>query len=795
MWVVILLTTWAAHPTVNAQQRLGYWKFDRPDFRGEQGQMPLVCTNLALVPSFDGSAAAINITNTGAILQYRTVETNGHTNLNTTRGAVRLWFKPAWSSMNEGGKGPGITARLIEIGQWTPRPYTEGFWCLFVTTDGNRIGLGVQTNGASCDFALQQIRWKSNTWHEIVLSYCPEYTRMEIDGQTPLWGAPLYLNPPSKVITQGFRVGSNIIGGESAQGTVDELETFDAPLSPLTTWQKEVMVSARACSNPPAIILNWRADPTLPISILRREPPSTNWITLAQDITGSEYRDASITPGCTYEYQLPRRSPWSPQYGVRIIQAACDGIPIESRGNVILLVDETMASPLRKELEQLNEDLVGDGWRVWRHDVPRHDRKSSSEITKNLLSIKEKIISDYVQATNDMWSIFIIGHVFIPYSGYINPDGHFFRPWPTDGYYADMLLTSAWTDVSKYSGGQNNVPNMPGDGLFDNNRYPGPVRMSVGRVDFYDMPVFSSDLPSGAKSQTEEDLLRSYLNRDHNYRHRKLVFSPNIMGKGNYGSHPWYPLNTAPYMNITRAASTWYGIKEGDSGVSDGDFFTTKIPLIAGFLSGYGSITTLNNPGPAQHSSIDFAIPSKQPPVAFVFLDGSYFGQWDFKDSLLRAFLGNPKGGLGSVWMRGCALHTEVAGLGGPIGEIVRLTLNETKIFPNGGHLYLNWMGDPTLRLQITDPPHALKASKDDQRVELKWAESQAPHAQYHVYRAADMSGPFTRLTPTPLVSTQFIDAFAPKGRKFYQVRTLEKVTTGCGSFTNLSQGVFVSVK
>lgn len=45
--------------------------------------------------------------------------------------------------------------------------------------------------------------------------------------------------------------------------------------------------------------------------------------------------------------------------------------PVDRRGRIILLVDETMAAPLTGELERLERDLAGDGWTVLRHDVTR----------------------------------------------------------------------------------------------------------------------------------------------------------------------------------------------------------------------------------------------------------------------------------------------------------------------------------------------------------------------------------------------------------------------------------------
>ena len=70
---------------------------------------------------------------------------------------------------------------------------------------------------------------------------------------------------------------------------------------------------------------------------------------------------------------------------------------------------------------------------------------------------------------NKNHSLFLLGHVPVPYSGNINPDGHpdHQGAWPADGYYADMDGT--WTDISVNNtvatGTRND--NVPGDGKFD----------------------------------------------------------------------------------------------------------------------------------------------------------------------------------------------------------------------------------------------------------------------------------------------------------------------------------------
>ncbi|MCP5528663.1 MAG: hypothetical protein H7A47_17875, partial [Verrucomicrobiales bacterium] len=57
------------------------------------------------------------------------------------------------------------------------------------------------------------------------------------------------------------------------------------------------------------------------------------------------------------------------------------------------------------------------------------------------------------------------------------------------------------------------------------------------------------------------------------------------------------------------------------------------------------------------------------------------------------------------------------------------------------------------------------------------------------------LEGPTQKLVSAPLADAAYVDTAAPEGRKCYQVRALAPVTTGSGSFTNLSQGIFAEVR
>jgi hypothetical protein len=213
------------------------------------------------------------------------------------------------------------------------------------------------------------------------------------------------------------------------------------------------------------------------------------------------------------------------------------------------------------ELTRLQQDLVGDGWTVLRHDVARND---------SVPNIKAIIKTDYTADPANVKAVFLFGHVPVPYSGNICPDEH--SPdhkgaWPADVYYGDV--NGAWTDssVNTTSAADSRNWNVPGDGKFDQSNIPSNVELMVGRVDLANMPgklVWNGP----ATFPSEVELLRQYLNKDHNFRHvinylprRGLIYD----GFGDYGGYafaasswrnmvPFFGLGANTYLTT---AGTW----------------------------------------------------------------------------------------------------------------------------------------------------------------------------------------------------------------------------------------------
>jgi hypothetical protein len=300
------------------------------------------------------------------------------------------------------------------------------------------------------------------------------------------------------------------------------------------------------------------------------------------------------------------------------------------------------------------------------------------------------------------------------------------------------------------------------------------------------MPAFSRP-PGQLAPKSETDLLRQYLEKDHRYRHgqtdikRRVIAAGFIPGEG-------HQLNQQNFSGALGNGSRWYG-SQPDSLV-EADLFQATTPAQWGFAVGYG--------GPSQisvYSVTNLPNPVRQPLVDFYMLDGSYFGEWNFDDNLLRGVLAMPKHGLASMWSRAIVWRLEELALGEPLSSAILTTAN-SPWFSQGTPVYFAVLGDPTLRLEVTPPPTKLTVARRQQQVRLNWGASPATNVTYDVFRRLQrVETPFQRLNANPIDGLAFTDSDPPSGAKLYQVRARSLVRTGSGSYTNLSQGVFVSVR
>ncbi|MFZ1688971.1 MAG: hypothetical protein WAU70_16235 [Flavobacteriales bacterium] len=544
-----------------------------------------------------------------------------------------------------------------------------------------------------------------------------------------------------------------------------------------------VALSAAVQKSPARITLSWTAlSSTTSITVYRKLRSATTWGTALATPAASatSYQDNTPSVSTAYEYKVVRVSAGTTGTGY-----ICSGIEVPAvdyRGKVVLLVDNTFTSSLATELTQLQSDLKADGWTVLRSDVSR---------TASVSSVRNTVIGHYNSDPANVKALFIVGHVPVPYSGNQNPDGHAEHQgaWPCDGYYGE--LTSSWTDNSVNISGMARTANnnIPGDGKFDQSDYPSALELQVGRVDMYDMPAFT---------QSETQLLRTYLNKLHSYKvkgftpqERGIIFD-NLQWAGSpLAGSAWRgfaPLVTA--ANVTAPYSYGFPFKS----FVDEQSYLVSYSSGGGLQATVGGVITYNG---ADNIGIteDYAT-TVQVGSVFNMAFGSYFGDWDNKNNFLRAMIASGDA-LTNCFAAIPAWYMHQMGMGEPVGTSALATMNNTALYTpltDGwqstiGRVGLGLMGDPTLRMRMVAPPTNLAVTNASGLAAFSWTASTESVLGYNIDRI-NTNGSLTRVNTTLITGTSFQNSSVPfvSGAQ-YIVRAQKLQTTPSGSFFNLSLG------
>lgn len=534
-----------------------------------------------------------------------------------------------------------------------------------------------------------------------------------------------------------------------------------------------VMATAQVQASPARITLQWNADPSATAYTIARRNGDT-WSTVA-NVSGAtlNWSDSNVSAGSAYEYRLTKSTSLGYK-GTSFLLAGIDAPLKDNFGKVILLVDSTHAAQLSSELRRLEWDLAGDGWTVLRHDVSRTD---------SVQNIKNIIRADYNADPGAVKSVFIFGHVPVPYSGNFAPDGHpdHVGAWTADLYYGDM--DGNWTDQSVSNKGAEKAwnHNVPGDGKFDQSSMPSNVELAVGRVDFHNMTCYANKTPS----RSELDLLRAYLNKDHNFRHRGFTVARRGLVCDNFGEFEGEAFAASGWRNL----GAFFGA-ENVRKVEYGQYFPTLAAedYLWSYGTGGGSWYTCNGIG----SSDDFATTEIR--SVFTMFLGSYFGDWDNESAFLRAPLGSGYA-LTASWAGRPHWFYHHMGLGEPIGVSTVASQNnlygEEVAGSYARQVHAALLGDPTLRMHPVIPASNLRGTVSGGGMQLTWNGSTDSDLRgYHVYRGAGPNGTFTRLTPAMISGTSFTDSGYTTGA-IYMVRAVKMERAGGGTYLNASQGVF----
>lgn len=536
-----------------------------------------------------------------------------------------------------------------------------------------------------------------------------------------------------------------------------------------------VKLSAAIDVNPASVTIAWEpVDGAIGYGIYKKQFGIVDWgapTTIPPNVNA--ITDTDVTLPSLWEYRIIAvRADTTSAIGH--ISVSVRITTPDDRGGILLVVDSTFKTSLATEITQLEYDLAGEGHTVYRLDVDRND--TPTNVKTQIQAMKT--------AHDEINYMYLLGHVPVPYTGNFAdsaPDGHVDHEgaWPSDNYYA--VLGGNWTDniVNNTTATRAANHNVPGDGKFDNTGFPAAIDLYTGRVDFANLPAFA---------ESEEELLRKYLNKSHEYKFRELIPSETAIIDDNFQNLP---------EGFARNGWGNFGPLVGLDNISAGDYFTEleATPHLWSYGCGPGNYNRATGVG----TTDDFA--SKNPQGIFTMLFGSYFGDWDSENNFLRAALASGNT-LANIWSGRPHSYLHWMGVGEPIGTAFWVSQMNPGLRDNAGNpvynptgafaggLHQSLMGDPTLKNRYSATVTDATASFNGGDLEISWTPLVDPQViGYFVYTSNNPRGPFQQITPDPVAGPSVTVECLPDGDTYYMVRSIRIEVTPSGQYFNFGLG------
>ena len=460
----------------------------------------------------------------------------------------------------------------------------------------------------------------------------------------------------------------------------------------------------------------------------------------------------------------------------------------DARGKAIILIDSSLENELRPSIAQFAADLSTDGWQP----ILAYAGRELGPV-----QVKDIVKSIYQRSPSDTKMLVLVGHIAVPYSGQTPFDGHTSGngdhqgAWAADQFYAD--LDGNWTDsatVRNFVRPAND--NLPNDGKYDNDFMPSAIELAVGRIDMFDMPGFAP--------KSEVDLLKQYFMKNHAYRMGQWNVPNRALHKNFIGS-----MGGFGKMGLTALDSLFENIETGPSWFNDESWAMGYYCAFSGFTASYGvAYSTAETEVLVTNNSVLSANYETRPQkMVFNIMFGSFFGDWNVTDNLLRAPLASEGWGLTAMWGNSANRYLPGMGQGESIGEAILNVANSATSFGQAGsnnytgasHMaHSDLMGDPTLRLRVVKP--LLQASVHEQVshgfIVLRWTADSVKPSTVRIFGSNSATGPWTNLKEVSGTTSRVTLKEEEQIFDFYMLKLVELETNQSGSYRNTSQGLVV---
>lgn len=382
--------------------------------------------------------------------------------------------------------------------------------------------------------------------------------------------------------------------------------------------------------------------------------------------------------------------------------------------------------------------------------------------------VKAKVIEVYEASAVSY--LLLLGHIPVPYAGNYAVDGHDNHKgaWVADAYYGD--IDGNWTDVSinNTDASRDANKNIPGDGKFDQTSIPSTIEVAVGRVDFSDLPKLN---------ESEVELTRRYIQRNIDYRMGKIKVANRAIIDNNFNLAEGFAQG---------AIKSFHTFLEPDS-INYGDFnqCTSKDYLFT-FGAGGGSYQSASG----IISTNNLVTDSLQSIFTTIF--GSYFGDWDTQNNLLRASLARGSS-LINAWSGRPIWYFHHMAMGKPVGRVLLNTIN------NNGNYYsqfgkflssVSLLGDPSLKMYYHAPVTDVQVNGN----ELSWNASEEARIEAYTVYALQGDTSWTLVGDGPVYQPHVDLSALEEDATALMVRPVSYIESRSGSYYNEGIGTEVEV-